>query len=134
MSVDLVPSTGRWTFPAGQTSLTQFTFVTLNGSGQLVVPAAGAQCVVLDDAPALAPGGAPGPYVVGVSYGVVFEGVIRVKLGAGGITALAPVTTDNAGLAVAAGSGNVINGVAMAAGNAGDLCSIKVSLAGAIHA
>jgi hypothetical protein len=131
MATSLVSQWGRYSFPAGATGLAQFSFVTLNSSGQLVVPAAGALCMVLDDAPPLL-AGAPGPYVVGVYYGCVFEGVIKVQAGAA-ITPLEVVTTDANGHAVVAATTNTINGVALAAGNSGDLVPIRVSLSGAIH-
>jgi hypothetical protein len=123
MAVSLVPQTGRWAYPAGATGLSQFQFVTFNGSGQLVTPASGVFAVVLDDAPPLL-AGAPGPYVVGVDYGIVFQGVQKTLLGAN-LAAGVPVITNAAGAAIAAtGAGNVILGWTMEAGSSGDIVPV----------
>lgn len=140
MAVSLVDPHGRWAFPAGATTLQQFTFVALNGSGQLVAPSANGLAIgVLDEAPQLA--GATlntneeytGGYTVGVNYGVVFSGVQKVYAAAT-LAAGVIVATNASGQAVAAsGSGTYILGVTMQACNSGDLVPVNVRTTGALH-
>ena len=128
--VSLVPSTGRWSAPAGSANLAQFQFVTFNNAGQLITPGSGVFAVVLDDAPSLAnatqgTGGEwSGGYVVGTNYGYVFQGVQKVITGANLNPGVA-VMSDNSGHAIAAtGAGNVILGWTLAASSSGDIAPI----------
>lgn len=134
-AVSLVPAHGRWSFPAGAANLQQFQFVQINGSGEIVTPAAtGVYCVVLDDAPNLAnatfspsTGEYTGGYQVGVDYGCVFAGVQKVITGAN-LTPGTPVMNDANGHAIpAAGAGAVILGWTLFNSNSGDLAPIRVA-------
>lgn len=136
MTVSLVPNHGRWAFPAGSASLAQYQFVALNGSGQLITPAAaGVFAMVLDDAPSNAGatlgtnGLYSGGYTVGRNYGVVFDGVMKVIAG-GTIAAGVAIKTDTSGHAVASStSGDVVLGWTLGACVSGDLVSILLDRA-----
>lgn len=145
MANSLVDPHGRLAYPAGSASLTQFRFVALNSSGQLVLPSANGLAIgVLDDAPILSAGtlqsdgSYSGGYTVGTAqagpfYGVVFSGAIKVKAGAT-LSPMTPVATDNQGQAVAAtGAGTNILGVTMFGCNSGDLVMVNVRTTGALH-
>ncbi len=127
MSVSLVPSHARWSFPAGSTSLAQFQFVTLNGSAQLITPASsGVWAFVLDDAPSNqnatlnANGMYTGGYVVGNYYGCVIGSCIQKVYYGGTLAAGVAVTTNTSGQAIAAGAG-VVLGYTLEAGVSGEL-------------
>jgi hypothetical protein len=133
MAVSLVSEFGRWSYPAGGTNLVQFQFVTVNAAGQIVMPTAGQLCVILDDAPALAAGGVQGATVVGVNYGVVWQGIQKVIAGQA-LIPFAQVTTNSSGQAVSSlTTGQAVNGITMAACNSGDLVPIAISLSGVPH-
>lgn len=128
MATSLVSQYDYWSFQAGSASLAQFQFCTLNGSGQLVTPAAtGVFAVVLDDAPhgaTLSNDLFSGGYVVGNYYTCVLKGVQKVISGAS-LGAGVAVMTDTSGHAIAeTGAGKVILGWTLAACNSGDLVSI----------
>lgn len=136
MAVSLVPSHARWSFPAGSASLTQFQFVSINSTGQIITPTVtGAYAVVLDDAPSLS--GATitndlpsGGYTVGAQYGCVFSTICAQKVITG--ASLNPgvaVMTDTSGHAVAALSGAVVLGWTIAASSSGDLATIAPAAA-----
>ena len=131
MSSDLVPSHARWAFPAGSTSLTQFQFVQINSSGQIVTPAtSGVYALVLDDAPALS--GATitndmpsGGFVVGAFYSCVFSTICVQKVLTGAnLTVGQAVMTDASGHAVPQTGSGVILGYAIQASNSGDIVRI----------
>ena len=113
----------HWAFPAAvDLSALQFTFVALNASGQLAVPAAGALAFALEDTPKAGEFGT-----------VALAGVAKIVAGA----ALTPgqvVTTNNVGKAIPAGTGNASNGIALSAAANGDLVPVLVSPSGDIHA
>lgn len=130
MAVQLTPSHGRWSFPAGSAGLQQYQFVALNSSGQIITPTAtGVFAFVLDDAPSLqvstvgTGGTLTGGYTVGTNYGVVFEGIMKVISGAN-LTAGAQVQTDTSGHAVLSVANGVSLGWTLAASNSGDIVSI----------
>lgn len=130
----LVAEKQRLSFPAGSTSLQQYQFVTLNGSGQLVTPSnSTSYCFVLDDAPAIIGSGATysddlwsGGYTVGAQYGVVWAGVQKVIAG-GQITAMTAVQSNTSGQAVTATGTNVVQGIALGTAASGDLISIAIA-------
>ncbi len=135
MAVSLVPSHQRWSFPAGSASLTQFQFVTLNGSGQLVTPAAtGVFAFVLDDAPSLS--GATisndmptGGYSVGAPYGVVLPlGNVQKVITGANLSAGVPIQTDTSGHAVAFVSGGVCLGWTLKASSSGDIVEVMLNI------
>ncbi|MHB1950165.1 MAG: hypothetical protein ACYCQK_01670 [Acidiferrobacteraceae bacterium] len=118
-------------FPAGSASLTQFQFVEINSSGQIVTPTAtGVFALVLNDAPALA--GATitndmpsGGYVVGAYYGCISSLMSWVKVISGAaLTAGQAVQTDTSGHAVPLLAGGVTLGYAIAASNSGDIVQL----------
>ena len=130
MAVQLTPSHGRWSFPAGTAGLQQYQFCALNSTGQLIMPAAtGVFAVVLDDAPSLqvstvgTGGVVTGGYTVGTNYGTVFDGIMKVISGAN-LTPGAAIQTDTNGHAVPAVSGGVILGYTLAASSSGDVISV----------
>ena len=118
-------------FPAGSTSLTQFQFVVVNSSGQIVTPAAtGVYAFVLWEAGNLAtqtitndmPSGG---YVVGAYYGVLSPMMSWAKVITGASLAVnTPVMTDTSGHAIAATGSGVILGYTIAACNSGDVVEI----------
>jgi hypothetical protein len=133
MAVSLVSEFGRWSYPAGGTNLVQFQFVTVNSSGQIVMPTAGQICVILDDAPQLGAGGVQGATVVGVNYGVVWQGIQKVIAGQAFLP-FQQVTSDSSGHAVSSlTTGQTVNGITMSACNSGDLVPIALSLSGVPH-
>lgn len=124
----------RKAFQAGSASLTQFQFVQVNSSDQIVTPAAsGVFCWVLDDAPALS--GATitndmpsGGYVVGAYYGCINPFLAMPKVIAGAsLSANAAVTTDTSGHAVAVAGSGVILGYTVAACSSGDIVQIAAA-------
>jgi hypothetical protein len=135
MAVSLVPSHQRWSFPAGNASLTQFQFVTLNGSGQLVTPSAtGVFAFVLDDAPSLS--GATitndmpsGGYSVGTNYGVVLPlGNVQKVITGANLSAGVAIQTDTSGHAVPFVSGGVCLGWTLKASNSGDIVEVMLNI------
>lgn len=142
MANSLVDAHGRLAAPAGTASLTQFTFVALNSSGQLVAPSANGLAIgILDDAPQLnasgvtlgANGEYSGGYVVGTQYGYVFSGAQKVYAAAN-LAPMTPIATNASGQAVAvSGTGTYILGVTLAACNTGDLVMVNFRCTGAIH-
>lgn len=141
MAVSLVDPHGRWAYPAGITGLTQFTFVALNASGQLILPSANGIAIgILDEGASTmnagtlgANGEYSGGYTVGAYYGIVFSGVQKVYAAAT-LAAGVPVATNSSGQAVAvAGTGTYILGVTMASAVSGDLVPVNVRTTGAIH-
>jgi hypothetical protein len=118
-------------FPAGSTSLTQFQFVVVNSSGQIVTPAAtGVYALVLWEGGNLAtqtiandmPSGG---YVVGSYYGVLSSMMSWAKVITGANLAVnTPVMTDTSGHAIAATGSGVILGYTLAASNSGDIVEI----------
>jgi hypothetical protein len=131
MASSRVPSHARKAYPAGATSLTQFQFVELNSSGQIITPTVtGVYALVLDDAPALS--GATitndmpsGGYIVGAYYGCVFSTVCSQKVITGAnLTAGQAVMTDTNGHAVPLVAGGVALGYAGHASNSGDIVQI----------
>lgn len=82
---------------------------------------------------------AAGDSSIGVSLGfaaasgeridILHFGIADVKLGVGGITRGAEVTSDATGQGVAAAATNRVIGVALASGVAGDIVPVLVSLA-----
>ena len=121
----------RKAFAAGSTSLTQFQFVQVNSSDQIVTPSAsGVFCWVLDDAPALS--GATitndmptGGYVVGAYYGCINPALAMPKVISGAsLAANVAVTNDTSGHAVAALGSAVVLGYTVAASNSGDIIQI----------
>jgi hypothetical protein len=130
MAQTLVSEFGRWTFPAGSTSLVQYQFVTINASGQIVTPASSAvPCLILDDAPQLGAGGVQGPTVVGVYYGCVFTGIMKVIAGAA-ITPGQQIASDTSGHAIVASGANAVQGYSFTAASTGDLVAMYVAFAG----
>jgi hypothetical protein len=67
--------------------------------------------------------------VLGDRTDVVHVGIADVKLGAGGITRGAEITSDATGQGVAAASTNRVAGVALTSGVAGDIVPMLVALA-----
>jgi hypothetical protein len=137
MSVSLVPSHARWSFPAGSSNLQQFQFVALNASGQIVTPAAtGVYAMVLDDAPALAGSTIvndmpTGGFTVGVYYGCVAPmGCFQKVITGAALTPGTAVMTDTNGHAVAAVTGAVVLGFTIASSNAGDIAVIALNSGG----
>lgn len=118
-------------FPAGSASLTQFQFVEINASGEIVTPTAtGVFALVLDDAPALA--GATitndmpsGGYTVGRYYGCLSTMMAWAKVISGAnLSAGVAVQTDTNGHAVPLVTGGVVLGYTVAASNSGDIIEI----------
>lgn len=82
-------------------------------------------------------GAAPGDSLLGIVEGiapalgervdVVLGGIAEVKLGTGGITRGAGVTSDATGQGVAAASGNRAIGYALASGVAGDIVRLLIA-------
>ena len=137
MSVSLVPSHARWSFPAGSTSLKQFQFVSVNSSGQIITPTVtGAFALVLDDAPsnigATITNDLPsGNYTVGNEYACVAPAGCFQKVYTG--VSLNPgvaVMTDTNGAAVAAVTGAVVLGWTIAASSSGDVATIFLNAGG----
>ena len=131
MGVSLVPPHARWSLPAGSTSLTQFQFVALNGSGQVVTPSStGVWALVLDDAPALSGSTITndmptGGYVVGAYYSCVASTICFQKVISGAnLTPGQAVQTDASGHAVPLVTGGVTLGHAIQASNSGDIVVI----------
>jgi hypothetical protein len=131
MSVSLTPDHARWMFPAGSAGLTQYQYVQINSSGQIVTPSAtGVYALVLDDAPALA--GATitndmpsGGFIVGADYACVASTVCFQKVITGAaLTPGEPVMTNASGAAVPAATGGVVLGYAIQASNSGDIVVI----------
>lgn len=92
----------------------QYTFVTLDGSGQLATPSAGANAIgVIQDKPAA---GDPGA--------VCYPGDVTKVMAAGTISAGGDVSTDGNGKAVASTSGAYVLGMALSAGASGSLMDI----------
>lgn len=109
------------TMEAGQDlSASQFCFVTLASDGQVDPTGAGAVAdgVLQND-----------PDAAGVAATVAIAGISRVVCG-GNITLGALVTSDAAGKAVAATTGNEVAGRAMAAGSAGAIIPVLLKLSG----
>jgi hypothetical protein len=130
----------RLSAPAGSANLQQFQFVTLNSSGQLVTPSAGAAAFILDDAPSLANatlgtnGEWSGGYeVAGRAYGYVLLGVQKVIFG-GAVAPMAQVSTDVNGHAVATTSGAQILGISLGAANSGDISAVLLGVSFPTHA
>ena len=130
MAVQLTPSHGRWSFPAGTAGLQQYQFCALNSTGQLVAPTAtGVFAVVLDDAPSLqvstvGTGGVEtGGYSVGKNYGTVFAGIMKVISGAN-LTPGAAIMTDTSGHAIPAITTAVILGWTLQSSNSGDIVPV----------
>jgi hypothetical protein len=91
-------------------SASQFCFVAVNSSGQLVLPSAGGDAEgILQDKPNAA----------GVAGEVGILGVSKLVVGTGGVTAGDLLATDVNGKAVTAATGNKILGRALATGAAG---------------
>lgn len=118
-------------FPAGSANLTQFQFVAINSSGQIVTPAAtGVFALVLDDAPSLA--GATitndmpsGGYTVGRFYGCLSTMMAWAKVITGAsLGAGVAVQTDTNGHAVPLVAGGVALGYTVAASSSGDIVVI----------
>lgn len=130
MSISLVPSHARWSFPlaSGNTGVGQYQFVQVTSTAQIEAPSAtGVFCVILDDAPSnvnatlgsndLYTGG----YVVGVNYGCVLPtGVVQKVYYGGTLNAGVPVMANTSGQAVAA-TGGITLGYTMEAGASGEL-------------
>ncbi len=91
-------------------SASQFCFVAVNSSGQLVLPSAGGDAEgILQDKPNAA----------GVAGEVGILGVSKLVVGTGGVTAGDLLATDVSGKAVTATTGNKILGRALVTGAAG---------------
>lgn len=122
-------------YACGATNLLQFQFVTVNASNQLVMPSAGALCMVLYDAPPMSgayPQSPSGASIVGTYYTCVFNGIAKVIAGAA-LNAFVPVTTNSSGQAVGSPStGQFTAGVTMHPCASGDLVSVKLTF-GDIH-
>jgi len=103
-------------------SASQFCFMTVNGSGQLALPAAGGDADgILQDKPAAA----------GVEGELAVFGVSKLVVGAAGVTAGDLLMTDAAGKAVTATTGKKILGRALATGAAGVLIPALIQQKGA---
>lgn len=92
-------------------------FITLNTSGKAVLPSAGAFAigVTLDKA------------VSGAACPFQQLGIAQVIIGTGGLTPKDKVATDASGGAVTAATGNVILGVCVVGGSAGDVASVLLT-------
>lgn len=136
MSVSLVPSHARWSFPAGSASLTQFQFVNVNSSGQIITPAAtGVFAFVLDDAPsnvgATITNDMPsGGYTVGNYYGCVApSGVFQKVITGASLTPGQAVMTDASGHGIVAITGAIVLGWAIGASSSGDIATLLLNVA-----
>lgn len=118
-------------FPAGSTSLTQFQYVVINASGQIVTPSStGVMAWILDDSPSLS--GATvtndmpsGGFSVGAQYTCHAVHLTGYKVISGAnLTAGVAVQTDTNGHAVPLVTGGVVLGYTVAASNSGDIVSI----------
>lgn len=108
----------RDAFPAGaDLSTKQHTFVKLNSSGALV------SCVAGDGGHALTY-----PAVQGESATVALVGESKIILGTGGGNAGQLITSDAAGKAVVAATGNTINGLLVQTGVAGDIVTFLAAV------
>lgn len=137
MSVSLVPSHARWSFPAGSASLSQFQFVALNSTGQIVAPSAtGVFAYVLDDAPSIIGATISNDiptlnYSVGTNYGCVAPAGVfqKVIFGATLSTPGTAIMTNTSGQAVAAVTGAVVLGWTLAAQSSADIGTVLLNVA-----
>jgi hypothetical protein len=91
-------------------SASQFCFMTVNSSGQLALPSAGGDADgILQDK----------PNGVGVEGELAVLGISKLVVGTAGVTCGDLLTTDAAGKAVTATTGNKILGRALATGASG---------------
>ena len=91
-------------------SASQFCFMTINSSGQLALPSAGGDADgILQDK----------PNGVGVEGELAVLGISKLVVGTAGVTCGDLLTTDAAGKAVTATTGNKILGRALATGASG---------------
>lgn len=107
------------TFPAGSTSLEQFTFVGMNTSGQVVVATNGAPIVgVLQNKPTL----------VGQAASVMTDGISKVKAHGSTVSVGDLVTASSAGYVAAAAAGEYVVGrvVSGSSGSTGRVLSVDI--------
>jgi hypothetical protein len=102
----------------------QYLFVTLNSSGELELPAASTAPVlgVLDDTPRAGSHGT-----------VILLGIAKVTSDAT-ITPMELLSSNTAGQAIAAGSGDAVVAIALEAAASGDIFSVLLVPSGFLHA
>jgi hypothetical protein len=130
MAVSKISPFARWSFPAGSANLTQFQFVAINSSGQIVTPSVSGVFALVLDAPNLA--GATitndmpsGGFVVGYEYGCASPFMAWTKVISGAnLTAGVAVMTDTSGHAIPQSGTGITLGYTIAASNSGDIITL----------
>lgn len=108
---------------SGDLSANGYLFHSIDGSGQLALPSAGAIAFVLVNAPDVTAAGEEGTVVL----------VGKVKVTAGGtISAGDQIATDGSGNAVTATTGDNVLGVALQDASSGDLFKMLVTVGGGV--